>query len=135
MAGWHHWLDGCEFEWTPGDGDGQGGLACCDSWGHKESDVTERLNWTELNWVCHSFSSKEQASFNFMAAVTICSDFKAQENKVCHCFHCFLIYLTWSDGIGCHDLGFFECWVLSQIFHFPLSRSSRGSLVPLCFLQ
>ena len=48
MAGWHHWLDGCESEWTPGVGDGQGGLACCDSWGHKESDTTERLNWTEL---------------------------------------------------------------------------------------
>ena len=48
MAGWHHWLDGRESEWTPGVGDGQGGLACCDSWGHKESDTTERLNWTEL---------------------------------------------------------------------------------------
>ena len=46
MAGWHHWLDGCESEWTLGVGDGQGGLACCDSWGHKESDTTERLNWT-----------------------------------------------------------------------------------------
>ena len=44
MAGWHHRLDGCEFEWTPGVGDGQGGLACCDSWGRKESDTTERLN-------------------------------------------------------------------------------------------
>ena len=76
MVGWHHWLDGRESEWTPGVGDGQGGLACCDSWGHKESElnspipvhfsslihrmstftrrlndwVTERLNWTELNW-------------------------------------------------------------------------------------
>ena len=47
MAGWHHRLDGREFEWTPGVGDGQGGLACCDSWGHKESDTTEWLNWTE----------------------------------------------------------------------------------------
>ena len=45
---WHHWLDGHEFEWTPGIGDGQGGLACCSSWGHKESDTTEWLNWTEL---------------------------------------------------------------------------------------
>ena len=49
------WLDGItdsmdEFEWTPGVGDGQGGLACCNSWGHKELDTTERLNWTELNW-------------------------------------------------------------------------------------
>ena len=48
MAGWHHGLDGHESEWTPGDGDGQGGLACCNSWGCKESDTTERLNWTEL---------------------------------------------------------------------------------------
>ena len=47
MAGWHHWLNGREFEWTPGVGDGQGGLACCDSWGRKESDTTERLNWTD----------------------------------------------------------------------------------------
>ena len=46
MAGWHHWLYGHESEWTPGVGDGQGGLACCDSWGHKESDTTEWLNWT-----------------------------------------------------------------------------------------
>ena len=46
MAGWHHWLDGHEFVWTPGVGDGRGGLACCDSWGHKESDTTEWLNWT-----------------------------------------------------------------------------------------
>ena len=48
MAGWHHRLDRCEFEWTPGDGDGQGGLACSDSWCRKESDMTEWLNWTEL---------------------------------------------------------------------------------------
>ena len=49
MAGWHHWLDGRESEWTPGVGDGQGGLACCNSWGCKELDTTEQLNWTELN--------------------------------------------------------------------------------------
>ena len=46
MAGWHHWLDG--REWTLGVGDGQGGLACCNSRGCKEWDTTERLNWTEL---------------------------------------------------------------------------------------
>ena len=45
----NHRLDGHEFKWTPGVGDGQGGLACCNSWGHKESDTTEWLNWTELN--------------------------------------------------------------------------------------
>ena len=47
IAGWHHRLDGREFEWTPGVGDGQEGLTCCNSWGRKESDTTERLNWTE----------------------------------------------------------------------------------------
>ena len=48
MDGWHHGLDGREFAWTPGVGDGQGGLVCCDSWGRKESNTTEWLNWTEL---------------------------------------------------------------------------------------
>ena len=43
-AGWHHQLDGREFGWTPGVGDGQGGGPCCSSWGHKESDTTERRN-------------------------------------------------------------------------------------------
>ena len=48
MAGWHHWLDGHEFEWPQGDGDEQQGLACCDSWVCKESNMTERLNWEWL---------------------------------------------------------------------------------------
>ena len=46
-VGWHHWLNGHRFGLTPEVGDGQGGLVCCDSWGHKQSDTTERLNWTE----------------------------------------------------------------------------------------
>ena len=50
IAGWHHWLDGRESGWTPGVCDGQGGLVCCDSWGGKKLDMTERLNRTELNW-------------------------------------------------------------------------------------
>ena len=47
MAGWHHGLDGRESEWTTGVGDGQWGLVCCDSWGHKKSDTSEWLNWTD----------------------------------------------------------------------------------------
>ena len=48
MVGWHHWLDEHEFEQALGFGDGQGSLACCNPWGHKESDMTEWLNWKEL---------------------------------------------------------------------------------------
>ena len=76
-AGWHHWLDGHEFEWTPGAGDGQRGLVCCDSWGRKESDTTEQLDWTataaakslqscptlcdpiESNWCIYKITNKD----------------------------------------------------------------------------
>ena len=47
MVGWYHRLDGDEFEWTLGVGDGQGGLECCGPWGHKESEMTEQLNLTD----------------------------------------------------------------------------------------
>ena len=47
-TGWYYWLDGHEFDWTPGIGDGQGGLACCDSWDRKELDTTEQMNLIEL---------------------------------------------------------------------------------------
>ena len=63
MVGWHHWLNGHEFGWTPGVGDGQEGLACCGSWGHKESDMTEQLNWTELRGLSpelHSSSYRQK---------------------------------------------------------------------------
>ena len=52
MVGWHHWLDGREFEQALGTGDGQETLACWRPWGHKESDMTEELNWQQ---VCYSF--------------------------------------------------------------------------------
>ena len=52
MVGWHHWLDGHEFDQTLGVGDGQGCLACCNLWGHKELDMTDQLNW---KWPFHSY--------------------------------------------------------------------------------
>ena len=69
------------------------------------SKVTSLL----FNMLSLFFPSKEQASFNFMAAVTVCSDFEAQENEICHYFHFCSIYLPCSDGTGCHNLCFFEC--------------------------
>ena len=88
-------------------------------------------DWTELNSVGHSFSSKEQTSFNFMAAVTICCDFGAKRKSLSlfpHLLcHGVMNQMPWSS--------FSECWPLSQLFHSPLSLSSRGSIVPLCFLS
>ena len=60
--------------------------------------------------VCHSFSCKEQVSFNFIATIAVSSDFGAQENIFSHYSHFFPIYLWWSDETGCHDLHF---WMLS----------------------
>ena len=59
MVGWHHQLNGHEFEQAPGDGEGQGDLACCSPWGHKESDTTERLNSNntlERGILCNQFA-------------------------------------------------------------------------------
>ena len=52
MVWWHHWLNGCEFEQTPGDGEGQGSLVCCSPWGGKELDTTEQLNKKEQCTLC-----------------------------------------------------------------------------------
>ena len=89
MVGWHHRLNGHGFGWTPEVSDGQGGLACCGSWGHKESDTTEGLNLTRF---VIPFLPRSKC-LNIIATVRVCSDFGAQENKVCHFFHCFPIYL------------------------------------------
>ena len=72
------------------------------------------LNLSQHQGLFQRVSSKEQGSFNFIAAVTIYSDLKTQENKACHCFHCFPTYLPWSDGI-------FVFWMLSFKPAFSLS--------------
>ena len=67
-AGWHHWLDGHESQWTSGVGDGQGGPACCDSWGRKESDTTEQLIWSDalfLQWFLHRGKKKKYGHDTF----------------------------------------------------------------------
>ena len=89
-----------------------------------------------FNMLSRFLSSKEQASFNFVPTFIICSDFEAQENKVCHCFYCFPIYFPWSDGTNAMVPWAFIFWMLSfkPTFHLPLSPSSGDSLVPLNFL-
>ena len=67
MVGWHHQLNGCEF------GDGQGGLACCGSWGHKESNTTERLNWTEPSAVYLGGNVHHPSSRQDFSTAAVCS--------------------------------------------------------------
>ena len=66
ITGWHHQLDGHEFEQTLGGGNGQGGLACCDSWGHKESDMTEWLNWTALIYILYDVTFWKHVILNLV---------------------------------------------------------------------
>ena len=82
MAGWHHWLSGRECEWTPGVGDGQGSLVCCDSWGRKELDMIEQLIWSDLIWYLNGlvvfptfFNLSEFYNKEFMIWATVSSQF------------------------------------------------------------
>ena len=84
MAGWHHRLNGHEFGWTPGVGDGQGGLACCNSWGHKELDTTERLNWTAYSIIYMYYS------FFIHSSVY----------RHLGCFHCIFISIVNSTAVN-----------------------------------
>ena len=105
MAGWHHWLDERESEWTPGDGDEQGGLVCCDSWGLKESDTTEWLNWTILFWLW-SFCNKIWSHFQ----------------------HTFIVYVvTWENNTKVGDLSF-HSWSSQSLGHGKVKRILQPSI-------
>ena len=98
MSGWHHQLIGHEFEWTPGVGDGQGGLACCSPWGHKESAMTEQLNWL-TGWI--SLQSKGLSSVFSSTTVWKHQVFSAQPSlwSSSHIHTWLLVKLQpWLDG-------------------------------------
>ena len=67
MVGWHHQLNGHRFGWTLGVDDGQGGLACCCSWGRNEWNMTEWMNWTELNWTVANLDQDSVTGTSLMA--------------------------------------------------------------------
>ena len=110
MVGWHHWLDGHGFGWTLGVGDGQGGLACCGSWGRKESDTTEQLNWTELircEVIC--FWGYEWYWASFHVRVGCLHDFRKMfiQTLSAHCWikflslFLFVLFLRFFSLFGC----------------------------------
>ena len=91
MAGWHHGLDGRESEWTPGDGDGQGGLVCCNSCHRKESDTTEWLNWTELKTsLIIPFGHSSSISLNLLFSRKPWSP--NQDSLQCHSLYCIFVF-------------------------------------------
>ena len=100
MAEWHHWLDGRESEWTPGVGDGQGGLVSCDSWGRKELDTTERLNWTEIGGDARIELTKSIPKNNYLKTYSI----SIPEAK------CLILHLNSLQGVSkvnsCSSIGF-----------------------------
>ena len=116
MAGWHHRLDGHESEWTPGVGDGQGVLACCNSWGRKESDTTEQLNWTELN---------------FDSLIIICLSMDP--------FEFIILGVHWASCIGQYLSSNLESFqqLLLQMFllSLPLSSPSETWIMHICLLD
>ena len=105
MAGWHHWLDGRKFEWSPGVGDGQGGLACCDSWGRRVGhDWATELNWTELNW---SNSYRNKVKRKLREKTEINNDFLfwwSPLKHICREFWQTLIHLNVLKSCGIYSL-------------------------------
>ena len=93
------------------------------------SKVTSLL-FNMLSRFVTAFLPRSKCFFNFVAAVIIQSDFGNQENKICHCFHFFPIYLPWNDVTGCLDLSFLNVVFQGSFFFTSLSPSSRGCLVP-----
>ena len=124
MVGWHHWLNGYGFGWTPGVGDGQGGLACCSSWGGKESDTTEWLNWTFFPLLV---GSKRYLHSHLYPVITITS-------LTCICrrrqWHPTPVLLPgkshgWRSLVGCSPWGR-EVSDTTERLHFHLSLSCIG---------
>ena len=138
MVGWHHWLNGQESEWTPGVSDGQGGLACCSPWGHKESDITEQLNWTEQIWIPFNVtlgtSCDKKIRAHYWGIISLRSLFSISEALLVFFF---LISHTWEkfnllSQLRCMIQNRIPAWVKIYIFNQHLFIIRRGLLIWNC---
>ena len=111
MAGWHHWLDGCESEWTLGVCDGQGGLVNCDSWGRKEVDTTEQLNWTEL--ITKEDGSTGEHQLNI--SVVLHRKLKKKKNK--HHHRILFLKCVWDDLINSNRIPSKVRIIINRVCH------------------
>ena len=133
MAGWHHWLDGHESEWTPGAGDGQGDLACCNSWGHKESDMTEWLNWTEGNISCKDGQNKGQKWYGPNRAEDIKKRWQEYTEKL---YKKDLHNPDNHNGVITHlESDILECEVKWALGSITMNKASGGDGIPVELFQ
>ena len=142
MVGWHHRLNGHGFGWTLGVGDGQGGLACCSSWGCKESDTTERLNWTEPAENQY-FSGTKLLKVSIVSELNVCQwcsykiwlSFSLLTNELDNRFvysafgdvtsRCFCLFFCWNF----YWAWLVHRWILEWLYDIPLNTSHLS--VPL----
>ena len=121
MAGWHHCLNGHEFEWTPGVGDGQGGLAWCSSWGLKESDMLS--DWTELNLFLFFFNFYFVLEYSWITNnVVIVSDEQQGTQPYIHIYP-FSVKLP--SHPGCHTTSSRVPW--ATVLPIPLQERIRAN--------
>ena len=112
MVGWHHGLNGHGFRWTPWVGDGQGGLMCCSSWGHKESDVTERLSWTDMYYIfIYSLTDGHLVAYMSWLLLTVLQ-------WTLECMYLFKLEFSLD---GCSRVKFLDHWVALFLVFSPCS--------------
>ena len=131
MVGLHRWFNGHQFGWALGVGDGQGGLACCSSWGHKESDTTEQLNWTELNYIHNVWSLASLSRSPWLDL-----RYYSNTNKILKCYlwlcYCYKLVILLITVRFC-KLSFSE--FLSQIWRIPCPQPFKYWLASLNLLH